>query len=98
MSKRSKRWPIWKIAAAGILCVLVAGGLFWLSSAMKSLDQEDGGEADNSPSGILELPGFVQILGMGLLMIAMVFFVWLGLRVKEARTPPWERKRKSKRR
>ncbi len=93
MSKRPKRWPIWKITCGGIACVIAAVVLFSLSVYIGR--NEALAEAS---SGLLTLAGFVMVLGMGASMLVVVFCIWLGVRIKEARTPPWERKGKSKRR
>ena len=96
MSKNVKRWPTWKIAAGGIGCIGAAAGLFWLSVFLGRVEGLNSNDADTG--GVLALPGFVLILGMAASMLALLSFVWFGLRIKEARTPPWERKTKSKRR
>ena len=96
MSKPAKRWPIWKIAACGVGCVVAAIGLFWLWVV---LDNVEGlSTNDDDLSGVLALPGFVLILGMAASMLALMSWVWLGLRIREARIPPWERKNRSRRR
>ena|GEM_PF-4665723 len=96
MRRQTKRWPIWKITATGASCVVAAGVLFWLSGYLDRLGIAKAAEHD--PNTLLTLPGFVLILGMAVSMFAVVCFIWLSLRIKEARTPPWERKGKSKRR
>jgi len=96
MSKRSKRWPIWRIAVSGISCVLGAGAVFCLGVYLDKLGVSGGPEQDTTQ--VFALPGFFMMLGMGVFMLAVVCFIWLGLRIKEARTPPWERKGKSRRR
>ena len=96
MRKRTKRWPIWKIAVTGLSCVAGAGVLLWLSRYLGQL--EFAKEAEQDPNTILTLPGFVLVLSIAALLLAVVCFIWLGVRIKEARTPPWERKGKSKRR
>ena len=96
MRKRTKRWPIWKIAVTGLSCVVGAGVLLWLSGYLDRLGIAKAAEQD--PNTLLTLPGFVLVLCMAALLLAVVCFIWLGLRIKEARTPPWERMVKSKRR
>ena len=96
MSKRSQRWPIWRIAVTAVLCLVAAGILFWLSVFLEQLGPEESG--DPNATAVITLPGFILILGMGASMLGAICLVWLGLRIKEARTPPWERKKKPRRR
>lgn len=96
MRKRSKRWPIWRIAGAGVLCVVAAVCLFCASVYLDKLGIAETGQQDYT--SMLTFPLFLLMLGMGMCMLAVIFFIKLGLRIKEARTPPWERKSKSKRR
>ena len=96
MSKRRQRWPMWKIAVFGAICVVAAVGLFSISAYLDSV--EELSTPDPKSAGVLSLPGFALILGMAASMLALIFLTWLGLRVREARTPPWERKAKSRRR
>ena len=96
MSKVPKRWPLWKNAGAGVLCIVVAVLLFlgsgWMERAVDASGAPDSGSAD-----VLPLSGFLMILGMAVSMLALIVFIRLGLRIKEARTPPWERPKKKKR-
>ncbi|MFH0980874.1 MAG: hypothetical protein V2A79_04975 [Planctomycetota bacterium] len=96
MTKPSRRWPMWRIGAAGVLCALTAGVLFWLSTYLERWSRHE--TSDQNSITLLTVPGFIQILGMAAAILAILGFVWLGVRIKEARTPPWERKGKSKRR
>jgi hypothetical protein len=96
MSKPPRRWSIWKVAGSTMLCFMIAGVLFCLSYYMHRL----GGETTTQPEaeGVLTFPGFVMVLGLGVSMLGIICCIWLGFRIKEARTPPWERKGRSKRR
>ncbi|MCP4593607.1 MAG: hypothetical protein GY842_22960 [bacterium] len=96
MTKPASRWPIWKVAVATGLAVVISAALFVLSGYLESL----GLEEPNDPvqRGVLGLPGFVLVLGMGMSILSVIGFIWLGLRIHEARTPPWERKKRGKRR
>ena len=96
MSKPPKHWPLWKIAVTSVSCVVAAGVLVGLSFYPHLLGV--GETPDQGTDQLFALPGFFLMLGMAFLMLAVVCLVWLGLRIKEARTPPWERKPKRKRR
>ena len=96
MGKRVKRWPIWKIAVAGGACVLAAVVLFCLSVFMARLG-EPAADTSGQPA-LLGLPTFIMILGVAASMLAILSTSWLVLRIQEARTPPWERRSKRRRR
>ncbi len=94
---KSTRWPIWKIAAAAAGCAAMAVILFVLSVYLEKLV----GESEPAFGGgrqLLSLPAFIMILGVVAVMLCVLSTLWLGLRVRESRIPPWERGRKKRRR
>jgi protein-S-isoprenylcysteine O-methyltransferase Ste14 len=95
MGRKFTRWPIWKIAVSTAACAAGAVALFWLSVVMGAL----GGEQTRDPTQpqMLALPTFIMILGVATAMLAILGAVWLGVRIQEARTPPWKRGKKSRR-
>ena len=97
MSKRGKRWPIWKIAVATGACFAGAVALFWLSVIMgKGADEQ--ATDPTGQSALLTFPAFIMILGVAASMLAILCVVWLVLRIREARTPVWERGGKKRKR
>lgn len=95
MARKTKRWPLWKITAAAVIFALASGALFYLSSVAGNLTEEQ--PAGDQPQ-LLTVPIFVMIMGVAAAMLCLLCLVWLGVRIKEARTPPWERKKKKTRR
>jgi hypothetical protein len=96
MGRKFTRWPIWKIAVATAACAAGAAVLFWLSVVMGAVGGEQSEDPNKTP--LLALPTFVMILGVATSMLAVLGAVWLGVRIQEARTPPWKRGKKSRRR
>ncbi len=96
MSKKSTRWPIWRIGVATGGCAVAAAVLFWASVF---LEQVGAADEEATKRTLLTLPGFVLILGVVATMLTILCAIWLGARVRESRIPPWERgKKKSRRR
>jgi hypothetical protein len=96
MSKRIERWPIWKIAAAALGCVVLCPLLFWLSTLA-----ENGGEqtADpGTPAPVLTLSAMIGMLGLVAGALGILSIVWLAVRIQDARTPAWKKRLKKKRR
>lgn len=95
MGRKSKRWPIWKIAVATAACGAGTAVLFWLSVLMSNVG---GGQPDDpNQARLLALPTFIMILGVAAAMLTLLGAIWLGVRINEARKPPWERGKKSRR-
>jgi hypothetical protein len=94
MSKKPKRWPMWKIGLTAALCAAGSAAMFVLSVFMRSTGEElESGEA----RPLLDLPDFIMILGVAGVMLTVLALLWLGLRIRESRIPPWERGKKRKR-
>lgn len=89
MSKHAQRWPIWKISAATAGCAVAAGVLIWLSTAV----QHVGKAPTTAPAagGATALPSFVLMMGVMAAILALLGALWLAVRIREARTPPWKR-------
>ena len=96
MGKKTTRWPIWKIALATLGCAGGSVALFVLSMFMGRVGASDA-DATDTPQ-LLTLPAFMMIMGVAASMLPVLCIVWLVARIREARTPPWERGRKSRRR
>jgi hypothetical protein len=94
MGKPPKRWPMWKIGGSGGLCVVAAVVSFWLSGYLRHLGGDEA--VPTGSNNIMAIPSFAIILGMTASMLGLFCFGWLGWRIKEARTPVWERKGKTK--
>lgn len=96
MGKRTKRWPIWKIATATAACGLAAPALFLLSRYVeKTIDEPAGGPTGQEP--VLTVSSVVIILAMAALVLAVLGVVWLVARIRDARTPAWKKELKRRR-
>lgn len=97
MPRSAERWPIWKIATASAGCAAVAAALFWLSRLAEQLGTPTTtGPSTRTPA--LTLPSFIMMLALMAAILAVLSAVWLGFRIREARTPAWKRSRKKRRR
>ena len=96
MSKRIERWPIWKIAAAALGCVVLCPVLFWLSTLVEN---GGGGQSvdPNTPAPVLTLSALVGMLGLVAAALAILSIVWLAVRIQDARTPAWKKRLRKKR-
>ena len=97
MTKRTGRWPIWKIAAATGGCAAAAAVLFWLSA----VTDQAGGEQATDPltrTPALTFSVFLMMMAIAVAILAVLGMIWLGFRIQEARTPVWERRGRRKRR
>ena len=97
MTKRSGRWPIWKIAAATGGCAAATALLFWLSA----LTNQTGGEQAADPltrSPALTFSVFLMMMGVAVAILGVLGVIWLAFRIQEARKPVWERRGRKKRR
>jgi len=88
MGKKSQRWPIWKITLALLGCVVVSVALFWLSWFTSKLGSTPG---PDQQAQLLSLPAFLMMMGVAVLILMVLCVIWLVVRIREARTPPWER-------
>lgn len=96
MGKRTTRWPIWKIALTAGGCAAAAVILFWLSVFMGTCVPDETDPA--SQAQLLTFPGFIMVLGVAATMLSILCIIWLVVRIREARIPPWERGKKSRKR
>ena len=96
MSKKRKRWPIWKIVSATVACALVCPVLFWLSVlAEKTLDQQSDDPLFRGPT--LTLSSLLMMIAIAVGMLAVLGLIWLVYRVHDARIPAWKKKAKKSR-
>lgn len=96
MGKRTKRWPIWKIATAAGACVLLSPVLFWFSAFLEKALKEEG----TDPSGqtpMLTLSSLVMMFGMAVGLLGVLGLIWLVVRIQDARTPAWKKQAKKRR-
>ena len=96
MTRRRTRWPIWKIALSTVACGLASGVLFWLSAFMdQALDERSADPLTRSP--VMTVSSFIMMLGMSMGILSVLGLVWLGARIRDARTPVWKKPGKKKR-
>ena len=82
MSKKPKRWPMWKIGLTAALCATGSAAMFVLSAFMRSPGAEpESGEA----KPLLDLPDFIMIQGVAGVMLTGLARLWLSLRIRESR-------------
>jgi hypothetical protein len=96
MGKRTKRWPIWKIATATVACGLACPMLFLLSLYMeKTVDEPSRDPLGRTP--VMTVSSVVTVLSMAALILAVLGLVWLIVRIRDARTPAWKKELKRRR-
>jgi hypothetical protein len=96
MAKRSKRWPIWKIAAATAACGVACPVLLWLSTVVDEwLKQPSApGGSRTSPMSVSSV---LMMLAVAAALLAVLSAIWLVARIRDARTPDWKRRKSKKR-
>jgi hypothetical protein len=97
MTKRAKRWPIWKIALGTAGCGVGAVLLFWLSLLAERLAPA-GSANSNSPAAVFTLPAFVAMMAIAASLLCVLGLIWLILRIRDARIPAWKKRERKKRR
>ena len=97
MTKRVKRWPIWKIALATVGCWVSAALLFWLSLLADRIAPAGSANSD-SPPAVFTLPTFVSMVAMAVSLLGALGLIWLILRIRDARIPAWKKRDRKKRR
>ncbi len=96
MTKKVKRWAIWKIAVSTTACLVVSPLLFWLSGlAAEAIDKETVDPTRGSP--VVTFSSLFTMLGMVAAMLGILGIVWLVVRIRDARTPAWKKKAKKER-
>ena len=93
MGKRIKRWPMWKLVVATIGSFVAGGLLFWLSVLA---ERAAGEPLASEPAASMNLPMVIMALGLAMIIVGIIGLIRLGLRVNEARKPPWERGKKGR--
>ena len=96
MTKRVKRWPIWKIALATVGCWVSAVLLFWLSLLADRIAPAGSADSD-SRAAVFTLPAFVSMMGMAASLLGVLGLIWLILRIRDARIPAWKKPGRKKR-
>ncbi len=98
MSRAAGRWSKRKIGLALAICVAAAVALFWLSQVVEPEQQQDS-DLSGSQRALLTVPTFLMMMGTVASMLAALSVGWLVYRIKDDRTPAWEKKpRRRKRR
>ena len=97
MGKKVKRWPMWRFAAGAVVCAAGSVFLLWLSVFTERATVVPGAAPD-TPKSALSLPTLIMAFGVGALILSVLCVVWLVMRIRDARIPPWERGRKKRRR
>ena len=96
MTRQAQRWQIWKIATATAGCAVLSTVLFWLPTLVGT----SGGEQPKDPltrNPVLTLTSFTVMLAAAAAILSILGLIWLVVRIREARTPVWQRKRKKRR-
>lgn len=97
MTRRDKRWPIWKIATGAAALALIAAGLFWGAAlASGTIDEQTSNPTQRSPQ--MTVSSFLLMLALICVILWAILTGWLVLRVREALTPAWKRGGKRRRR
>jgi peptidoglycan/LPS O-acetylase OafA/YrhL len=96
MSKRTERWPIWKIAITALGSAVVAGALFWLSSVLTPPETQTQDESGSQ--ALMTVPAFLLMMATAVSMLAVLAIGWLAYRLYDARIPAWQKKGRRKRR
>ena len=97
MSKRAKRWPIWKITLSAVAWAVLGIVLILLGRYADRVAAEAvAGDTGNAP--VMSLPTVMMGLGVAGLVLCVITCIWLGLRIQESRLPPWERAARRKKR
>ena len=96
MSKRTQRWPIWKIAVTALGCAIVAGALFWLSFVLTP--PETRTQDESASQTLMTVPAFLLMRAAAVSMLAVLAIGWLVYRLYDARIPAWQKKDRRKRR
>jgi hypothetical protein len=97
MTKPPERWPLWKIVAATLACAAIAAVLLWLSALVGETEGERAAAPGSRTRG-LTFSGFLMMPGVAAAVLSVLGVVWLGFRIREARTPAWKRRAKKRRR
>ena len=96
MSKKRKRWPIWKIVAATLGCAVGSPVLFWLSRlAEKTLDEPSTDPAARGPA--LTMGSLIMMIAIAVGMLGVLGLIWLGYRIYDAQIPAWKKRAKKSR-
>lgn len=92
MTKRVQRWAIWKIAVTTASCAVATVVLWWLSLFLERI----GPTPTTDPAGrsaALTPASFLMMMGTGAGLGTLLTAIWLVLRIRQARTPAWKRRR-----
>jgi len=95
MSKPISRWPTWKIAVWTAGCAVACPALFWLA-----LFADQKLEKPTSPAGpgsVLTIPSLVMMVAALAGLLAVMGAAWLVVRIRDARTPTWQKRGHKKR-
>lgn len=96
MTKRAKRWQIWKIALTTAGCAVLAVALFWLSAITDKPVVEQPDEPVPQARG-LNPSSFMMMMAVLATGLTALSLFWLSARLWELRKPAWERGKKKKR-
>lgn len=96
MTKPPDRWPLWKIVVATLGCAAVGIVLLWLSALVSGAEGEPPVSPGRRTRG-LTFSGFLMMPGVAAAVLSLLGVVWLGFRIREARTPAWKRWAKKRR-
>ena len=97
MKKKNTRWSNLKIFLGTLACALIAPGLFWLGSYVDAA-LETASRDPSSPTPALRPSSLLTMLGVAGVLLSLLGVIWLIARIRDARTPAWEKRGKKKRR
>lgn len=96
MSKRAKRWPIWKIAVTTVGCALLSAVFFWLSPvANEAVGDHSPDPYSRAP--VLTLATLSTMLAVMAAMLTLLGIIWLVARIRDSRIPAWKKRDKKRR-
>jgi hypothetical protein len=96
VTKRTSRWPIWKIATATGVCVVVSAVLAWRAAVSGGPGRAQAVDP-YAPTSLMTPSSFLMILASLTGILGLLGLGWLAWRIREARRPAWERRGRKKR-
>ena len=99
MSKKSSRWPMWKIITALLGCTLASAAFYVAGFLVEKQNLRPADPEDAGPAALLGMSTLLLMFGTVGVLLAILCAIWIGFRIYESRIPPWERNvRKGRRR
>ncbi len=94
-SKKSKRWPKWKIVVS-FACCTATSILLYLAGFM--VEGQETADIDSTTQPLLDFATLLLMFSTVAGLLAVLCLIWLIYRIRLSRIPPWERGKRGKRR